>query len=136
MGFNEDDSNVSAKLVFKALLEEHRHLDGREINLLLGEVTSRGDRKAYSNNKGLSEIKDFFINHLKLSSTNCSNNAYFAIFKTKGNFYLYFVPNLESTSSADKVILFPLITLTKLLNQKIQIFSYPKECFLFPIRPH
>ena len=96
-GFNEDDSNVSSKLVFKALLEEHRHLDGREINLLLGEVTSRGDRKAYSNNKGLSEIKDFFINQLKLSSTNCLNNDYFAIFKTKGNFYLYFVPNFYST---------------------------------------
>lgn len=97
-GFNEDDSNVSSKLVFKALLEEHRHLDGREINLLLGEVTSRGDRKAYSNNKGLSEIKDFFINQLKLSSTNCLNNDYFAIFKTKGNFYLYFVPNLLYTN--------------------------------------
>jgi len=61
---------------------------------------------------------------LILNSVNCSDNpakpspiAAIPLVITSTSLslvYLYFVPNLESTSSADKVILFPLITLTKL----------------------
>lgn len=63
------------------------------IELKLAEVSKRGDRKAYGNGEnGRSQIKNFFINDLHLS-TDKNSEDYFAIYKTNfGEYYLYFIP--------------------------------------------
>ena len=102
-GFKDSDLKVSVTLIFKALLTEHLSLNDKHLNLVLGEVTKRGDRKAYSGGKSLSEIKDFFINQLKLSNNNI-NKDYFAILKSDdGNYYLYFVPNFQYENFIEKL---------------------------------
>lgn len=59
--------NPVINLVFKPLSVEQEKLAGSRIELKLSNVTFRGDRKAYSNSDtGRSQIKDFFIDKLKL----------------------------------------------------------------------
>ena len=103
-GFKDTDPKVSVTLIFKALLTEHLPLNDKQLNLVLGEVTKRGDRKAYSGGKSLSEIKDFFINQLQLSNNNVINKDYFAVLKSDdGNYYLYFVPNFQYENFIEKL---------------------------------
>ena len=95
--FFEIDSKTteySISLKFKPLSDAYINLNDKEIELKLSEITGRGDRKAYANGSfGYSQIKEFFINNLKLTENNL--NDYFAIYKTDLNeYYLYYVPKL------------------------------------------
>lgn len=87
--------NPVINLVFKPLSVEQEKLAGSRIELKLSNVTFRGDRKAYSNSEtGRSQIKDFFIDKLKLEWPNNSSD-YFAIMHTGSTEYiLYYIPML------------------------------------------
>lgn len=92
-GFNREDTEVIVNLIFKPLNYTHERYRDTPIELKLAEVSKRGDRKAYGNGEnGRSQIKNFFINDLHLS-TDKNNEDYFAIYKTTfGEYYLYFIP--------------------------------------------
>lgn len=92
-GFNREDAEVIVNLIFKPLNYAHEHYKDMPIELKLAEVSKRGDRKAYGNGEnGRSQIKNFFINDLHLS-TDKNSEDYFAIYKTNfGEYYLYFIP--------------------------------------------
>ncbi len=92
-GFNREDSEVIVNLIFKPLNYAHERYKDMPIELKLAEVSKRGDRKAYGNGEnGRSQIKNFFINDLHLS-TDKNSEDYFAIYKTNfGEYYLYFIP--------------------------------------------
>lgn len=93
--FNREDTEVIVNLIFKPLNYSHERYKDMPIELKLAEVSKRGDRKAYGNGKnGRSQIKNFFINDLHLS-TDKNSEDYFAIYKTTfGEYYLYFIPKL------------------------------------------
>lgn len=92
-GFNREDTEVIVNLIFKPLNYTHERYRDTPIELKLAEVSKRGDRKAYGNGEnGRSQIKNFFINDLHLS-TDKNSEDYFAIYKTTfGEYYLYFIP--------------------------------------------
>lgn len=92
-GFNREDAKVIVNLIFKPLNYAHERYKDMPIELKLAEVSKRGDRKAYGNGEnGRSQIKNFFINDLHLS-TDKNSEDYFAIYKTNfGEYYLYFIP--------------------------------------------
>lgn len=92
-GFNREDAEVIVNLIFKPLNYAHERYKDMPIELNLAEVSKRGDRKAYGNGEnGRSQIKNFFINDLHLS-TDKNSEDYFAIYKTNfGEYYLYFIP--------------------------------------------
>lgn len=95
--FFEIDSSVgeiSFTLTFKPLSEQHFPFTNKQIELKLSELTGRNDRKAYANgNNGFSQIKDFFLNDLKLTLNNV--NDYFAIYKASElDYYLYYIPQM------------------------------------------
>ena len=92
-GFNRVDAEVIVNLIFKPLNYAHERYKDMPIELKLAEVSKRGDRKAYGNGEnGRSQIKNFFINDLHLS-TDKNSEDYFAIYKTNfGEYYLYFIP--------------------------------------------
>lgn len=94
--FEIDDSveEITIFLTFKALSRSQQVLDNSLIELKLSGVNTRGDRKAYANGEnGHSQIKDFFINKLHLTTSNQSD--YFALFKTNQTEYnLYYIPKL------------------------------------------
>lgn len=92
-GFNREDAEVIVNLIFKPLNYAHEHYKDMPIELKLAEGSKRGDRKAYGNGEnGRSQIKNFFINDLHLS-TDKNSEDYFAIYKTNfGEYYLYFIP--------------------------------------------
>lgn len=94
--FEIDDSveEITIHLTFKALSQPQQALDNSLIELKLSDVNTRGDRKAYANGEnGHSQIKDFFINKLHLTTSNQSD--YFALFKTNQTEYnLYYIPKL------------------------------------------
>lgn len=92
-GFNREDAEVIVNLIFKPLNYAHERYKDMPIELKLAEVSKRGDRKAYGNGEnGKSQIKNFFINDLHLS-TDKNSEDYFAIYKTNfGEYYLYFIP--------------------------------------------
>ena len=87
-------STHTVTLLYKPLSVDQIGLTDKAIELTFGEVTKRGDRKAYAKgSSGYSQIKKFFIDDLHLTEANL--NDYFAIYKTSLNeFYLYFVPAL------------------------------------------
>ena len=91
--FNREDAEVIVNLIFKPLNYAHERYKDMPIELKLAEVSKRGDRKAYGNGEnGRSQIKNFFINDLHLS-TDKNSEDYFAIYKTNfGEYYLYFIP--------------------------------------------
>lgn len=91
--FNREDTEVIVNLIFKPLNYSHERYKDMPIELKLAEVSKRGDRKAYGNGEnGRSQIKNFFINDLHLS-TDKNSEDYFAIYKTTfGEYYLYFIP--------------------------------------------
>lgn len=93
--FNREDTEVIVNLIFKPLNYSHERYKDMPIELKLAEVSKRGDRKAYGNGEnGRSQIKNFFINDLHLS-TDKNSEDYFAIYKTTfGEYYLYFIPKL------------------------------------------
>ena len=94
--FEIDNSveEITIHLTFKALSQPQQALDNSLIELKLSGVNIRGDRKAYANvENGHSQIKDFFINKLHLTTSNQSD--YFALFKTNQTEYnLYYIPKL------------------------------------------
>ena len=95
--FFEIDNSIEEKtllLTFKALSSSQQSLNNTEIELKLSDVNTRGDRKAYANGEnGHSQIKDFFINKLHLTTSNRTD--YFALYKKNSNEYnLYYVPKL------------------------------------------
>lgn len=94
--FEIDNSveEITIHLTFKALSQPQQALDNSLIELKLSGVNIRGDRKAYANGEnGHSQIKDFFINKLHLTTSNQSD--YFALFKTNQTEYnLYYIPKL------------------------------------------
>lgn len=94
--FEIDNSveEITIHLTFKALSQPQQALDNSMIELKLSGVNIRGDRKAYANGEnGHSQIKDFFINKLHLTTSNQSD--YFALFKTNQTEYnLYYIPKL------------------------------------------
>ena len=94
--FEIDNSveEITIHLTFKALNQPQQALDNSLIELKLSGVNIRGDRKAYANGEnGQSQIKDFFINKLHLTTSNQSD--YFALFKTNQTEYnLYYIPKL------------------------------------------
>ena len=61
-GISPDAKEVTLSLTFKPLNKTHKNLDGTKVELLLSDVTARGDRKAYANSEkaGCSQIKDLF----------------------------------------------------------------------------
>ena len=68
-GFNREDAEVIVNLIFKPLNYAHERYKDMPIELKLAEVSKRGDRKAYGNGEnGRSQIKNFFINDLHLST--------------------------------------------------------------------
>lgn len=91
--FNREDAEVIVNLIFKPLNYAHERYKDMPIELKLAEVSKRGDRKAYGNGENVrSQIKNFFINDLHLS-TDKNSEDYFAIYKTNfGEYYLYFIP--------------------------------------------
>lgn len=93
--FDETLPEVVVNLTFKALQSSDYRLNDRNIELKLSNVSTRGDRKAYINGPdGMSQIKHFFINELRLTYA-VNKNDYFAIYKdTRSNYFLYFVPNI------------------------------------------
>ena len=92
--FDETLPEVTVNLKFKAIQLSHMPLNDKTIELKLSGVSTRGDRKAYVNSSsGMSQIKEFFINDLKLTTNNLQD--YFAIYKaSEFDYYLYFVPSL------------------------------------------
>ena len=92
--FEKDNSveEITLLLTFKALSESQQSLDNTQIKLKLSDVNTRGDRKAYANEEnGHSQIKDFFINKLHLTTLNLTD--YFALYKKNQMEYnLYYVP--------------------------------------------
>lgn len=92
-GFNREDAEVIVNLIFKPLNYAHERYKDMPIELKLAEVSKRGDRKAYGNGENeRSQIKNFYINDLHLS-TDKNSEDYFAIYKTNfGEYYLYFIP--------------------------------------------
>ena len=88
-----EDAEVIVNLIFIPLNYAHERYKDMPIELKLAEVSKRGDRKAYGNGEnGRSQIKNFFINDLHLS-TDKNSEDYFAIYKTNfGEYYLYFIP--------------------------------------------
>lgn len=93
-GINRSALTHTVTLQYKPLSVDQIELAGRTIELVFGEVTKRGDRKAYANDpSGFSQIKSFFINDLHLTEANL--NDYFAIYKTTLNeYFLYYVPKM------------------------------------------
>ena len=93
--FDKTQSEITINLKFKAIQLSHDEFNNKIIELKLADVSIRGDRKAYANgNNGMSQIKDFFINDLKLVP-NINLQDYFAIYKANElEYYLYFVPSL------------------------------------------
>lgn len=91
--FDRADSEVVVNLVFKPLSSTYEQFQEKVIELKLAEVSQRGDRKAYANGEnGRSQIKDFFINDLRLTADR-NGDDYFGIYKTAfKEYYLYFVP--------------------------------------------
>lgn len=94
--FEIDNSieEITLQLTFKALSNSQLSLDNTKIELKLSDVNTRGDRKAYANGEnGHSQIKDFFINKLHLTTSNLTD--YFALYKKNSKEYnLYYVPKL------------------------------------------
>ena len=94
--FEIDNSieEITLQLTFKALSNSQQSLDNTKIELKLSDVNTRGDRKAYANGEnGHSQIKDFFINKLHLTTSNLTD--YFALYKKNSKEYnLYYVPKL------------------------------------------
>ena len=94
--FEIDNSieEITLQLSFKALSSSQQSLDNTKIELNLSDVNTRGDRKAYANGEnGHSQIKDFFINKLHLTTSNLTD--YFALYKKSSKEYnLYYVPKL------------------------------------------
>ena len=93
--FFEIDNSIEETtllLTFKALSKSQQILDNTRIELKLSDVNTRGDRKAYANGEnGHSQIKDFFINKLHLTTSNLTD--YFALYKKNQMEYnLYYVP--------------------------------------------
>ena len=92
--FEIDNSveEITLLLTFKALSKSQQFLDNTQIKLKLSDVNTRGDRKAYANGEnGHSQIKDFFINKLHLTTSNLTD--YFALYKKNQMEYnLYYVP--------------------------------------------
>lgn len=95
--FEIDNSieEITLLLTFKALSSSQQFLDNTKIELKLSDVNTRGDRKAYANGEnGHSQIKDFFINKLHLT-TSKNLTDYFALYKKNSKEYnLYYVPKL------------------------------------------
>lgn len=93
--FDKTQPEVVVNLKFKAIQLSHVSLNDKTIELKLADVSTRGDRKAYVNgNNGMSQIKDFFINALRLTPEN-NLTDYFAIYKvSEFDYYLYFVPSI------------------------------------------
>ncbi len=87
------NESVSVTLTFKSLTETFLSWSGRQVELELAPVTNRGDRKAYANGRnGYSQIKDFFINDLKLTVEK-NGSDYFAICRSGcDEYFLYVVP--------------------------------------------
>ena len=94
LGVPETAPEESIELTFKSLTPSHLSYDNKKIILRMDAVTSRGDRKLYANGKnGYSQLKEFFITDLGLTSNNTCD--YFAIYKNStGQFFLFFVPAL------------------------------------------
>ncbi len=92
--FEIDNSveEITLLLTFKALSKSQQSLDNTQIKLKLSDVNTRGDRKAYANGEnGHSQIKDFFINKLHLTTSNLTD--YFALYKkNQVEYNLYYVP--------------------------------------------
>lgn len=112
--------NPVINLVFKPLSVEQTGLADYRIELKLANVTYRGDRKAYSNSDtGRSQIKDFFIDKLKLKWPDNSSD-YFAIMNTGSTEYiLYYIPELLY----DNFIYF-------FQSQNVNVVSAPEESSL------
>lgn len=93
-GFDAQSSECVVPLIYKPLSLDSIHLQDKEVILKLADVTNRGDRKAYSNGtSGYSQIKEFFISDLHLTSENLGD--YFAVYKTNLNeYFLYYIPQL------------------------------------------
>lgn len=94
-GFPESQQTVNVQLKFKPLNQSQEPFTNKIISLELSGVTNRGDRKAYSNgNNNRSDIKNFFIDDLRLTVAN-NLNDYFAVYKSQANeYYLYIIPEL------------------------------------------
>lgn len=96
--FEIDDhvGEITFHLYFKPLNKVHENLANRQIDLQLSALTARNDRKAYANGarSGHSAIKEFFLDDLRLTAVNNSND-YFAIYKaSEFSYYLYYIPQL------------------------------------------
>ena len=88
--------DITFNLLFKPLSNVHENLKNRQIVLQLSALTTRNDRKAYANGarSGHSDIKEFFLEDLHLTSGNNSAD-YFAIYKASElDYYLYYIPKL------------------------------------------
>ena len=91
--FNIDPSlpEYTINLKFRSISQEYMHLNDKIIELKLADVSTRGDRKAYANSdSGRSQIKDFFIDDLRLNMSNVKRD-YFAVLSTQEEYLLYFV---------------------------------------------
>ena len=91
-GIDSSLHEYTINLKFKSISREFNYLNDKIIELKLADVSNRGDRKAYSNSdSGRSQIKDFFIDDLRLNEFNIKRD-YFAILSAQNEFFLYFVP--------------------------------------------
>lgn len=92
--FDPTQQEVVVNLTFKAIQDEYAGYNDFNIELRLGDVAVRGDRKAYANTpNGMSQIKDFFINILGLTEER-NLHDYFAIYKVSNlEYYLFYIPS-------------------------------------------
>ena len=133
-GIDTSLPNYTINLKFKSISREFNHLNDKIIELKLADVSNRGDRKAYSNSdSGRSQIKDFFIDDLRLNEVNIKRD-YFAILLTQNEYFLYFVPKelydnfiklFSSTSTTVSVEPTPHETKNESTTQQIIYYGAP-----------
>ena len=95
-GFSKDE--VEIYITYKTLSPKDT-FNNKKFKNFLKLSPSRGDYKVYSNSDETENIKDLFINILKLNETN-NLDDYFALIKKDAiNYDLYFLPKETSISS-------------------------------------
>lgn len=95
-GFSKDE--VEIYITYKSLSPKDT-FNNKKFKNYLKLSPSRGDYKVYSNSDETENIKDLFINILKLNETN-NLDDYFALIKKDAiNYDLYFLPKETSISS-------------------------------------
>lgn len=94
-GFTENEVEIC--VTYKSLLGNDR-LNNKKFKNYLKLSPSRGDYKIYSNSDGTENIKDLFIQDLKLNEQNNLDDYFALVKKDSQNFELFYLPRDTSIS--------------------------------------